>query len=111
MAWELRNGRNWYYYRAHKCGGRMVKEYVGAGPRAEHAAAEDVRRQAERAKQWAANQAQRQERKNELVAVAELTRASNLLMEIVLNCSGYHQHGGSAWRRRRNACENDFSTT
>ena len=41
MPWEDRPG-GCYYYRAKKTKGRVVKEYVGAGPKAEAAATEDA---------------------------------------------------------------------
>src|SRR5687768_17274293 len=41
MPWEDRPGGR-YYYRAKKIKGRLVKEYVWAGARAEAAAAEDA---------------------------------------------------------------------
>ena len=34
MAWE-QHGNHRYYYRSHKVGGRVVKEYVGAGATAD----------------------------------------------------------------------------
>lgn len=47
MGWETRRN-NRYYYRARKVGGRVVKEYVGAGPVAETVAAQDARVRSER---------------------------------------------------------------
>jgi hypothetical protein len=36
MAWETRGSRR-FYYRSHKVDGRIVRDYVGAGPVADRA--------------------------------------------------------------------------
>ena len=102
MGWETRRNRT-YYYRSRKVGGRVIKEYIGAGPLAELAATQDA---ADRAERTAASAAKRSTRA-ELDAVdapvdafaatlESLTRARLLL-------AGYHRHHGGEWRRRRDA--------
>jgi hypothetical protein len=49
MGWERRaQCRDSYYYVARKVGGRVVKTYIGRGPLAEVAAAQDAAVKAER---------------------------------------------------------------
>ena len=47
MAWEVRDGRR-YYYRGTRREGRTVKQYIGRGPAAELAARLDARARRER---------------------------------------------------------------
>ena len=101
MAWETRKRGGRYYTRSRKIGGRVIREYVGAGLRGELAAAADAQARAERETEMAARQAE-QERMEAAIAPLEefydsvetLTRASLLL-------AGYHQHHRGEWRRRR----------
>lgn len=60
MSWESRRGRGGYYTRSYKHNGRIVREYVGAGPEAELAYQQDLearRARAERRSQERAVQA------------------------------------------------------
>ena len=100
MGWERRrNGA--YYYRAKKVDGRVVKEYVGAGPLAELLAAHDAR---ERAERLAAAEARRVERAR-LAGVDDAAEVSHEAVEVLLRASlglaGYHLHQRGEWRRRQ----------
>ena len=53
MSWEKRNRGTEYYTRSKKTNGRVVREYIGRGPEAERAAAEDAARKADREKRHA----------------------------------------------------------
>ncbi len=101
MSWETRGDQR-YYYRARKAGGRVVKEYVGAGPNAEIAALQDTLAREARAVTTRVHQAERaglEAVDGELTdvddAIEALTRASLVL-------SGYHRHHRGTWRRRKN---------
>ena len=95
-----RRGWRLYYYRARRQGGRVVKEYVGAGIVGLMAADEGAKRAAERAAQLAASRVE----SAQLDAVATALRAA--LEETIAQASevlrslGFHNHKGQ-WRRRR----------
>ncbi len=100
MGWETRSGRR-YYYRARKVDGRVVKDYMGAGPRAEIAALQDTWARQDRA---AAARVRRAERTWLEAIDGELTavdHAIEALARTSLVLAGYHRHRRGAWRRRR----------
>lgn len=99
MAWEVR-GQGRYYYRKRRTGGRVVSEYVGAGPLAELLAEADALDRAERAEERKAEQRVREEIQTldrQADEVADLVRA---LTHGVLLASGYHTHKRQ-WRKSR----------
>jgi hypothetical protein len=102
MSWETRpRSVNRYYYRATKVGGRVRKEYLGAGPVAELAALSDMRAREQAAAQqaaWRTEVAQLTALRAEIDAVEEL---ASLSMAAVLLLGGYHRHDRGAWRKRR----------
>ena len=101
MAWERRSGRGRYYTRSRKVGGRVRREYVGAGLLAELAAAEDAlhREARERAAQ---DRRSERERLAELDApLLALTAMGDALLAATLVTVGYRQHKGGEWRRKR----------
>src|SRR5262249_38307889 len=100
VGWEQRRGRA-YYYRPRKVGGRVVKEYVGAGPLGDLAAEEDAKQRADR------EQAARQLRA-ERDRIAALEDPTALLCEVAealargaLLAAGYRRHDRGEWRRSR----------
>ena len=100
MGWETRrNGA--YYYRARKVDGRVVKEYVGAGPLAELLATRDAR---ERAEHRAVAEGRRAERAR-LAGVDDAADTADAAIEALLRASlvmaGYHRHQRGEWRRRQ----------
>ena len=99
MGWERRRNGT-YYYRARKVGGRVLKEYVGAGPLSELVAAQDTQARAERR---ATNEARRAERAR-LTAVDDAVDASHAASDTLVRASlvmaGYHLHNRGEWRRR-----------
>ena len=100
MGWE-RRGNGAYYYRATKVDGRVVKEYVGAGPLAELAARHDAERRAARAAEAAAQCLEH----GRLAAIDAAVDAAHGAVETVLRASlvaaGYRLHRRGEWRRRR----------
>jgi hypothetical protein len=104
MPWEDRPGGR-YYYRAKKIKGSVVKEYVGAGPRAEAAAAQDARAREVR-------EAQRQATRDQLSALEQhwtrpmeefniFNTSCDALIACTLLAEGFHQHDRGVWRKRR----------
>ena len=102
MAWQVVNGRK-YYYRATRLAGRPVRRYVGAAgsPAATLAAADDDRRRLQReaaARERHAERARQREVERPLV---RLCAASDVLTRAALLAAGFHQHHRGQWRRRR----------
>jgi|SRR5215218_6815370 len=101
MGWEKRARGGFYYTRSHKVNGRVIREYVGKGPRAELAASTDAMKRLQReeeAKVW------RLERDNlETVdqALAELCEAVEVVSRATLLAAGFRQHKRGQWRRKR----------
>jgi hypothetical protein len=93
MGWE-RDGR--YYVRKRWDAGRVVSEYIGTGPAAERAAAEDAEARAERA----AAAARRTRERGELAALDGEYAALRDLVAAHLLAAGFHQHRRQ-WRRIR----------
>jgi hypothetical protein len=100
MAWETRNGRQ-YYYRVRWANGCVEKTYLGAGDAAKQAAEKDAAAKA----QWAANKAEVAELEAKLSGVdqlvTEVQRGVDVLTEATLLVLGYHEHHGQ-WRKHRN---------
>ncbi len=100
MGWETRgNGR--YYYRKVRRGGRVVSEYIGAGPVAEALAGLDAlgRDAAEHDRGvWSETVQAERRRASALAEVDAMTRA---LTAAVLIANGCHQHRRQ-WRRQVN---------
>jgi hypothetical protein len=100
MAWERRERGQPYYYRSRREGGRVVKDYVGAGEVAEivaHVEESVRRRREEEAARW-------QEELTCLTVlaspVAELCGTAEILARACLVSAGFRRHKGE-WRRRR----------
>lgn len=104
MAFETRKvGGTGYFYlsRRDPSTGKVVKQYLGRGAKAE-AAAQAL---AARRKQRAAERLTVERTRAELRAVdgmmAELETAAVALMEAALYAAGFHRANYSQWRRRR----------
>jgi hypothetical protein len=101
MAWE-RRGNNLYYYRSVRDGGRVRKEYVGAGKIAQLVAhADETIRCSRQAK--AEREREDLARARELASrAAELDEVAEALARAEMVAAGYRRHKGE-WRRRRDA--------
>ena len=102
MAWQVVDGRK-YYYRHRRDGGRPRTVYVGAaGSQAAElaATADDLRRLGREAaaRERQAEQARHQEVE---VPLVRLCAASDVLTRAALLAAGFHQHHRGQWRRRR----------
>ena len=100
MAWEDRNGSQ-YYYRKRRVGGRVVSEYVGAGYAGELAESFDAEDRQE------AEYKRREMRKQKQQAAAldrqedEVEKLTRAFTRACLLLAGYHTHKGQ-WRKKRN---------
>jgi len=104
MPWEDRPGGR-YYYRAKKSKGKVVKEYVGVGPKADAAAAEDAHGREVRAAQRQATDEHlatlEQEWAQPLEEFIYFSTLCEALLAGTLLAQGFHQHDRGAWRKRR----------
>jgi hypothetical protein len=101
VAWETRAGHGAYYTHSVRRGGRVVREYVGAGLKGEIAAAENDRRRSRRNDERAAQLAERSRITTRDAEIADLCLAVDAAIEVALHGAGYHRHDRGTWRRRR----------
>jgi hypothetical protein len=103
MAWERRR-KGLFYYRARRDDdGKVVKEYIGSGLRAEFAASLDAERRLHH-EQERQDLCSLQDRLRSLDdATRTLEDGSQQLMAAVLYAGGCYQHNGGQWRRRQDA--------
>jgi hypothetical protein len=102
MAWQVVDGRK-YYYRHRRVDGRPRTVYVGAAGSAAAelaAAADDLRRLGREAaaRDRLAEQARQREVEDPLVRLCAL---SDVLTRAALLTAGFHRHHRGPWRRRR----------
>jgi hypothetical protein len=101
MTWERRCRGGLYYTRTLRRDGKRQRQYLGTGPAAEAAAAEDAARRAARAAQ---REARRQEQARWLLLetpLRELCLLTELVSQTALVLAGYRFHHHSEWRRKR----------
>ena len=102
MPWEQRGSQR-YYYRSRKENGRVLRQYLGRGPRAIQAAAEDAERHTTRhqgrleRKAWEALESQ----------VASLDTLITFLSHAHLLNAGWYRHHRGDWRKRRHDGSHD----
>jgi hypothetical protein len=101
LAWELRNYRLCYYRSRRTPEGKVVRDYMGSGPRAVAAAAAVARAKALR-------EADRQALLEEQARLAgadddteQLAEVGTVLFEASLLVSGFHRQNYGPWRRKR----------
>jgi hypothetical protein len=97
MGWE----RGRYYTRSRKVNGRVVREYVGAGPLGELAARADAKERQQREARRAADRATRAELDALDAPLDELHELAELVARAALLAAGYRQHKRGEWRKRR----------
>ena len=94
MAWESRNGHGAYYTRSRRCGGRVIREYIGSDETAKAIATiDDIERQVRKA-EFDAQLEARVELDAIDAQVEQLVDVADVLAHAVLIASGYHQHRG-----------------
>jgi hypothetical protein len=105
MGWEKRDRGGLYYTRSKKIGGRVVREYVGAGSLAELVAEMDALERRRRQEETATWRAER-ERIDALEApIVELCETAEVLAQATLYAAGYRKHNRGEWRKRRDTEE------
>jgi hypothetical protein len=101
MAWERRGNARYFYVTRRAADGRVVKEYLGRGRRAQQAArvAAAARLRAEQARRALAAE---EVRLAEAAGVTdEVFEAIQVLTEAVLLADHCHRPNYGPWRRRR----------
>ena len=101
MSWETRNGKGRYYTRSPRRGGRIVREYFGAGKWGEYWAAEDAYARAERAERAAASRAEADGLDEIDKLVAAYVKTVEVAAREALVAAGYRQHQRGEWRKTR----------
>lgn len=99
MSWETR-GNNRYYYRKTRKNGRVVSEYLGAGPFVEAIVALE---QLDRERERMARQAERETLEADLELDRQVDRVTAAVRDVTraaLVASGYHTHKGQ-WRKAK----------
>jgi len=102
LGWETRCGHGHYYTRSRKVKGRVVREYVGAGPIAEQASAADGRSRAERDADVELRRAARDSWIAADALLQQLSASLDVLTRAALLGAGFRQHNRGQWRRKRN---------
>lgn len=97
MGWD--KGR--YYTRSKRVNGKVVREYIGNGPRGEAAAREDAAKREQRRAQREALFRARAEVASFDAVVHELNALTDQLVQETLTAAGYRQHKRGEWRKQR----------
>jgi hypothetical protein len=101
MSWETRGVYGPYYTRSRRVDGRVVREYVGAGPLADIIAqADEAERAARRLERRREREQMEQDRELDDLFGAYSAGVDELLRS-ALEAAGYHQHKRGEWRRAR----------
>ena len=101
MSWEQRARGGRYYTRSKREGGRVVREYVGTGPVAELAAAQDAELRDAHRQQLKERRAEREHFQAAEDRLVEFCALADALARGALLLAGYHQHDRGQWRRKR----------
>jgi hypothetical protein len=100
MAWETRNHRT-YYYRSHRIGARVHKEYIGAGFLGQSRADLDVSKRHLRNLEAAETRSFRQELESFETLLKLYGRNVEAQVSETLAAAGYHRPKRGVWRKRR----------
>ena len=97
MAWEPR-GSKMFYYRSRRSAGRVVREYVGAGPEAEQAAESDALARQERLARQDAWNREKAELRQFSARMRFLETSYRAVAYATLANMGCYLHNGAQWR-------------
>jgi hypothetical protein len=100
MAWETRERGGRYYTRSRREGGRIVREYVGAGIAGELASEADRIERELREAEEARQKAELERLENLAAPVLEVSEAAEVLARAHLVAAGFHRRRGE-YRRAR----------
>ena len=106
MAWEKRRGKGAYYTRSRKVNGRVTRQYVGHGPAAELAAAEDALRREERRALARQRGEERARVRGADTLLLRLCGLADLVARAELVARGFTCRRGE-WRRKQRVADND----
>lgn len=101
MAWERRSHGGSYSMRKRRDGGRVISQYLGAGPAARLAAELDTVERRARASKRREVQRQQQQSKELDAEVGEACRDIETALQAELVAAGFHLHHRGEWRKRR----------
>jgi len=101
MGWEYRGPHGPYYTRSRKVGGRVVREYIGAGEAGERAARRDATARRRRIRECAARRQQREGLMAAGRTAHAIINALDAEARRMLAAAGFYQHHAGEWRRRR----------
>jgi hypothetical protein len=93
-------GTRRYFYKSLRVGGRATQRYLGAGERADQAAAEEERRRQERRARREAALAEEAGRRQADGRLEEFIRLTDAVARISLMAAGYFRHDRGELRRR-----------
>jgi len=100
MGWEIRESGRRYYTRSRRVNGQVVRQYFGAGPCGDTAAAEDAARQLAVSRQRQEIQAIRAENQSLESLLAQLKAYENQIAAWLLLVAGCHRPKRQ-WRKKR----------
>ena len=97
MGWDRRG----YYYRASKQGGRVLREYIGAGEVAQLIARMDALEREKRELKRYDRRAKQAKLEALDAPLNELDDLADLLARAALLAAGFHRHNRGEWRKWR----------
>jgi hypothetical protein len=100
VGW-IKQGNRRYYHRSVRKDRRVTHQYFGNGPEAKLAALIDQERQRQRRLERQARIETQEAWREVSQPLNHLSALSDLLLRATLLVSGFYQHHGSEWRRRR----------
>jgi len=100
MAWQVRNGKR-YYYRTMRVKGRYVCRYLGTGSAGDLAAAADNLGRLTRAIELRRRKEEQERFEQAQAPLQEISYMIDALTRATLLAAGFHQHDRGQWRRCR----------
>jgi hypothetical protein len=104
VALETRANDRRYFYRSRREGDRVIRQYIGSGPKAMEAAEADRQRREERATADAASRKELDKVYEVDGLIAESSRLIDAALSAALLKAGCHHHRGE-WRKREHGSQ------